>query len=105
MILSTNKIEILRFLADEIIGEVISETPETVKVKNPLRIVVIPNKMDPQNPNVGFAPLCEWTTSKELDISKTMLLFRAEPIELFLKQYKMQTAPTGLVIPETKIIH
>jgi hypothetical protein len=95
-------IKILRFINEEIIAEVVSQTDTTVTVKNPLRVVVIPNKTDPSNPNVGFAPYSEWIADKTLTLSKNMLVYVAEPITLFVNQYNSQFG--GIVVPDTKII-
>lgn len=99
--MATN-VKILRFLNEEIIAEVLTETDTTVTVKNPLRVVVMPNKADPSNPSVGFAPYCEWITEDTLTLSKNMLVFQATPITVFLNQYNSQFG--GLIVPDTKII-
>lgn len=99
--MATN-VKILRFLNEEIIAEVLDETANTIRVKNPLRIVVMPNKTDPNNPTVGFAPYCEWIEEETLTLSKNMLVFKATPITVFLNQYNTQFG--GLIVPDTKII-
>ena len=99
--MATN-VKILRFFNEEIIAEVVSETDTTIDVKNPLRIVVIPNKADPSNPSVGFAPYCEWITETTLTLSKNLLVFQGTPITVFLNQYNAQYS--GLIIPDSKII-
>jgi hypothetical protein len=95
-------VKILRFLNEELIAEVVGETDTTIEVKNPLRIVVMPNKADPSNPNIGFAPYSEWIADKQLTLSKNMLVYTAEPITVFLNQYNSQFG--GIVVPDTKII-
>lgn len=95
-------VKILHFINQEVIAEVLNETDTTIEVKNPLRIVVMPNKTDPSNPNIGFAPFSEWIADKQLTLSKNMLLYTAEPITVFLNQYNTQFG--GIVVPDTKII-
>lgn len=95
-------VKIVRFLGEELIAEVTSEGVNTITVKNPLRIVVIPNKADPRNPSVGFAPYCEWSKEQEFEISKNLFFFTAEPIPQFVQQYTAQFS--GLILPETQII-
>lgn len=95
-------VKIIRLLTDEIIAEIIDQDNTTVTVKNPLRIVVIPNKTDPKNPSVGFAPYCEWIKNEELILSQTAVVFIGDPIDVFLKQYITQFS--GLIVPDTQII-
>lgn len=97
-----NNVKVLKFLTEEIIAEVINQTDTTITLKNPLRIVVVPNKMDPRNPSVGFAPYCEWTEEKTFVLSTNMLVFQTTPIKMFLDQYN-QTFST-LILPETELI-
>lgn len=99
--MATN-LKVLRFLGEEIMGEVVAETADKITVRNPVRIVVIPSKTDPKNPSVGFAPYCEWTEDKEFALSKSLLMFVAEPLTVFVNQYNQQFG--GLIVPETKII-
>lgn len=95
-------LKIIRFLGEEIMAEVVSETADQIKIKNPVRIVVMPNKADPKNPSVGFAPYCEWTDDKEFTLSKNLFIFTAEPLTVFVNQYNQQFS--GILVPDTKII-
>ena len=97
-----NNVKLLRFVGEEVLAEIVEETASHIKVKNPVRIVVIPNKADPKNPSVGYAPYCEWTDDKELTLSKNMLICIAEPITAFVNQYNQQFG--GILVPDTKII-
>jgi hypothetical protein len=99
--MATN-IKLLRFVSEEILAEIVEETATHVKVKNPVRIVIVPNKADPKNPSVGYAPYCEWTEDKEFTLSKNMLICISEPITVFVNQYNQQFG--GIIVPDTKII-
>ncbi len=99
--MATN-LKILRFLGEDLMAEVVTETTESITIRNPVRIVVVPSKTDPSNPSVGFAPYCEWTDEKEFVLSKTLLLFVAEPLTVFTNQYNQQFG--GIIVPDTKII-
>lgn len=99
--MATN-VKIVRFLSEELIGELISETETTITIKNPVRIVVVPSKTDPKNPSVGFAPYCEWSDDKEFTLSKNTFIFKAEPVAVFVNQYNQQFG--GILVPDTKII-
>lgn len=97
-----NNVKLLRFLNEEVLGEIVSETDTTITVKNPVRIVVMPNKTDPKNPSVGFAPYCDWTDDKEFTLTKNFLIYKAEPLTVFVNQYNQQFG--GILVPDTKII-
>jgi hypothetical protein len=99
-----NEVKILRFINEELIAEVVHQNSKgkTITVKNPLRIVVVPNKLDQKNPSVGFAPYCEWIKDKELTLSTDLLIFIGEPLDVFTTQYKAQFS--GIVLPESTII-
>lgn len=99
--MATN-LKILRFLNEEIMGEIVSETKDTITLKNPVRIVVMPNKEDPKNPTVGFAPYCDWTEDREFVLTKSFLIFTATPVTAFTNQYNQQFG--GILVPDTKII-
>ena len=95
-------VKIVRFLGEDLIAEVVSENNETITLKNPLRIVIIPNKADPKNPSVGFAPYCEWTRDEIIEVAKNLFVFAATPIPQFVQQYSAQFS--GLILPETQIL-
>lgn len=99
--MATN-LKIIRFLNEEIMGEIVSETDTTITVKNPVRIVVVPSKTDPKNPTVGFAPYCDWSDDKEFTLNKSFIIHRCEPITAFINQYNQQFS--GILVPDTKII-
>jgi hypothetical protein len=97
-----DNIKILRFLGDDILGEVVDVGETHVTVKNPVRIVIVPNKSDPKNPSVGFAPFMEWTNDKEFRLQMTLMICMAEPLPLFVDQYKQQFS--NLIIPNTSLL-
>lgn len=99
--MATN-LKVLRFLNEEIMAEIVTEDKDSITLKNPVRIVVMPNKADPKNPSVGFAPYCEWSDDKEFTVTKNFLVFKAEPLAVFVNQYNQQFG--GILVPDTKII-
>lgn len=98
-----DNIKVVRFLTnDELIGTLVEETDTTITIKNPLRIVVMPSKTDPKNPQIGFVPWMEFSADKEFTISKSFVLVVANPIDEFITQYK--SVFSGLVVPKAQII-
>lgn len=99
--MATN-VKLLKYLGEDILAEILEETDTTFTVKNPVRVVVVPNKADPKNPSVGFAPWCDWSDDKEVVLTKTMFIAKLEPLTLFINQYNSQFG--GLIVPDSKII-
>lgn len=100
-----SNVKIVRFInGEEVIADVtqVSETMP-VSLKNPVRIVVMPNKMDPKTPQVGLAPWAEFSEDKTFTIDKSHILCIMEPIKEFVQQYKSMF---GGIIPveQSKLI-
>ena len=97
-------ITLIKFLGgEEVIAEVVSENIGTViNVKNPVRIVLMPSKADPQNPSVAFAPFMQWSDYKELTLNANHVIVTATPIAEFVNQYNGMFG--GIVVPKTGLI-
>ena len=87
---------------EEILAEVLEENITVVKIKNPVRIVVIPSKTDPKNPSVGFAPFMQWSDDKTLTLNAKHVMLTATPIAEFVNQYN--SAFGGIVVPKSGLI-
>lgn len=96
-------VKILKLITgEELLGEMLSGGPSVCEIKNPVRIVVMPNKMDPKTPNVGFAPWAEFSDQKTFIIDKSHILCIIEPIKEFVNQYNSMFG--GLVLPTSNLI-
>jgi hypothetical protein len=96
-------LKIVRMLTgEELIAEVLEDNKEVLKVKNALRIVVMPSKTDPSAPTVGLAPYLQFSEDKELTLNKNCVITTASPIKEFVNQYN--SAFGGLVVPNSKLI-
>ena len=95
-----SEVKFLKLLnGDELLVEVVSDKDETaVRFKNPVRVVVMPNKLDPKVPSVGFAPWAEFSDDKEFSIDKSHILCIMAPITEFVQQYK---GMFGGIVPAT----
>jgi hypothetical protein len=92
-------VQIVRLLTGEdLLGKIMPSGSEIVRIQNPVRVVVMPNKIDPKTPNVGFAPWAEFSEQKTFDIDKRHVLCIIEPIKEFINQYN--TMFGGLVLPK-----
>lgn len=98
------KIMLIKLVTGEdIMAEVIRETLDTMTLKNPIRIIVIPGKQnDPKGPTVGFAPWQEFADNNECEIKKHHVITTAAPIVEFLNNYKATFG--GIVVPQAKLI-
>jgi hypothetical protein len=96
-------IKLIRLLSGEdILGEVLDITDKSVTIKNAVRVVVIPNKANPDQPGVAFAPFSHWTKDTELELYMGTILTMMNPITEFINQYN--TTFGGLVVPDSKLI-
>lgn len=105
-----NEVKLIKLLnGEEIIAEVQAQSLShnaflgKLIVKNPVRVVVMPNKLDPKTPSIGFAPWMEFTDDKEIKINDSTVVCVANPIKEFLTQYqsmfgKVLTPTTGGII-------
>jgi hypothetical protein len=97
------QVQIVRLInGEELLGKIMPSGSEIVRIQNPVRVVVMPNKIDPKVPNVGFAPWAEFSEQKTFDIDKRHVLCIIEPIKEFVNQYNGMFG--GLVLPQTGII-
>lgn len=100
-------VKIIRLITgEELLAEVTIETGNSVTVKNAVRIAVIPNPQDRQNPTVGLAPFAQFADDKALVLKQQHVVYIATPIREFISQYnsmfggiQLPSSPR-LVIPE-----
>lgn len=96
-------VKIVRFLTgEEIIGEITSDSGEAITVKNPLRVLLVPSKTNPENPSVGLAPYAEFSDDKSFTFNRNHITVVYSPINEFVNQYNSMFG--GLVVPNSKIL-
>ncbi len=96
-------VTLIKFLGgEEVLGEVLSEDATTITVKNPVRIVVIPDQLNPKTPQVGLAPYLQFSETKELTFNRNLVITTATPLTEFVNQYNGLFG--GIQIPSSKII-
>jgi len=103
-----SKIKILKLITgEELLGEcVINEVVGELMIINPVRIVVMPNKLDPKTPNIGFAPWAEFSEDKHVKLDMSHVLCIMTPIKDFLNHYNsmfggiiLNPNGPGLILP------
>ena len=97
--MATN-LKLIRLInTEELLGEVLSETNTELVVKNIVRVVFMPNKIDPKSPSVGFAPWIEFSEDKEFTIQKAHVITTMRPVQDFINHYNSMFG--GIVSPPT----
>jgi len=96
-------ITLIKFLGgEEILAEVLSEEATTLTVKNAVRIVVIPDQLNPKTPQVGLAPYLQFSDTKELTFNRNLVVTTATPLTDFVNQYNSLFG--GIQLATSKII-
>jgi len=86
---------------EELIAEVVTEDLRTT-IKNPIRLVLMPSKADPKNPQVGLAPWAEFSDDKEIVLDRSHILCIMTPIQEIVNQYNAIFG--GILAPSSKLI-
>jgi len=99
----TKDIKLIRLLnGEELIAELVLDTGLKLTIKNPIRIVVVPSKGNPQQPTIGFAPWMEFAEEKEVTLDNSHVLCIMTPIKEFITQYNATFS--GLVLPQNNLL-
>ena len=97
------KVTLLKFLGgEEVLAEVVSDSGTAISVKNAVRIVVIPDQLNPKSPQVGLAPYLQFSEDKELTFNKNLIVTTATPVTEFVNQYNSLFG--GIQLATSKII-
>lgn len=84
-------IQLVKFTSgEEVLTEVKSLTGSTIKIKRPIRVVIMPpDKNDPQQkPKIGFSAFLPYAEDEEFTLDRKDILLVAKPVEAFIDQYK-----------------
>lgn len=96
---SAMNIRVLRLVnGQEVVAELLNEDETGIKIKNPVLVMVVPNKADPHNPNIGFAPWASFSDDKEFVLNKATVIAIMSPIKDFINEYNRMFG--GLVLPK-----
>lgn len=92
-------------LLAELLPRIPGSAPNEVSIKNPVRIIVMPNRVDPKTPSIGFAPWLEFAEDKTVTLDKSHVVAILTPIKQFDEQYRQMFSPImvpgqqGLILP------
>ena len=65
-----------------------ADTDTFLKLRDVVRVVVIPSKVDPKAPSIGLAPFTQFSLDDTVTIDKRHVLAIMTPIKQFTEQYK-----------------
>jgi hypothetical protein len=101
------KVQLLKMITGEEIIASMVLTDRTVRIKNPVRVVVMPQKTyDPKGGiQVGFAPWAEFGEETEFLLDRSHIVAIMTPVKMLLNQYNAMfsgiiTPNSGLVVPQ-----
>ena len=98
-----SKVTLIKFLGgEEVLAEVVSDSGTSISVKNAVRIVVIPDQLNPKTPQVGLAPYLQFSEDKDLTFNKNLIVTTATPVTEFINQYNSLFG--GIQLATSKII-
>lgn len=98
-------IKLVRLITgEELIVETVKDSADELVFKNPIRVIVVPNRTNAQNPSIGFAPWNEFTDDDTFTVKKEHILVVMNPIKEFKEQYvktfsKIITPTSSIIMP------
>lgn len=88
---------------DLLIGEEFGEpTGLKTHIKNPLRVIMMPQQGQSKSASIAFAPFCEFSEDKIIEFDNVHILCMMTPIQQFLNQY--QSTFGSIMTPQPKLI-
>lgn len=71
---------------EEFIGEIVGEG-ETLDIKNPCAMQLIPSRNDPSKASMGMFPAAQHLKGSVIEISTDHIIYMGEPVEELYNQY------------------
>ena len=90
------------FTGEDVLADVVETNDKFVRVKDPVRVIVVPNKTTTEQAGVGFAAFSNWTKDTEFVLNKSLILATMTPVEEFTSNYS--AAFSGVILPDSKLI-
>lgn len=96
-------IKMLKLLSgEEIMGEVLNTKPDSVQLRNVVRVMVVPSRADPNTPTVAFAPWVEFSDNKDVVVNSDHVTCVYSPVKEFVNQYNAMFG--GIIAPKTDLV-
>lgn len=90
---------------DLLIGEELTSDDVYTNIKNPLRVVILPNQnQNNKNPSIALAPWCEFSDDTTFTFRSDHVICAMKPVHQFISQYnqtfgKIHILPPSLILP------
>lgn len=91
---------------EDVIAEIVSDNQYVFKIRNAVRVIVIPQKTQQQGISVGFAPWMEFAEDTEISVDRSHIVAIMNPIKMLLSQYNsmfsgiITPSGSGLLLPQ-----
>jgi hypothetical protein len=96
--MAEKKIKLLRTaLGEDVIAEVLAMTDDVIRLKNAVRVVVMPQKTAQQGISVGFAPWLEFSEDVDISVDRSHIVAIMTPIKMLTSQYNSMFS--GIITP------
>ena len=100
-------IKLIKLLTGEdIIAEIIEDDKDSLStdivIKNAVRVVMIPSRVDPEKPQIGLAPWAQFSDDKTFTLDKFHIVTIMSPIKEILAHYNSIFG--GIVVPQSSLI-
>lgn len=100
-------IKLIKLLTGEdILADVIEDDKDLlsteVVIKNPVRVIMVPSRVDPEKPQIGLAPWAQFSDDKQFTLDKFHIITIMTPIKEILTHYNSLFG--GIVVPQNSLI-
>lgn len=90
-------VQILKLITgEEVIGD-LTEVNDTLRIKRPCYIQLVPSRADPERPMLGLVPYAPYTENHAIELGRTHVVWQGKPIDELYNQYQ-KVFGSGLII-------
>lgn len=96
-LLKAYMIKIIKIITgEEIIGEV-SENSDTITIKKPCILQIIPSRSNPEQPAMGLFPYASYVDNHSITLKNQDIIWKEDPVKELYNQYN-SVFGNGLVV-------
>ena len=87
---------------EQLLAKAIEANITSLTIENPVRIIIVPNKMDPGAPQIAFGPWAQFTKEKRFTLQWAHIIASYEAIDQFKTQYRSMFS--GIITNQKNLI-